>query len=319
MTPLDLTALPLFQLPPELRFMVYRELWTCLVKPDKVYPDDNTESDDASARDEVDSRASSSHSDAVETTDIDEAKIEQFSMLKNLQSLRNTCRKIRDEIDEEFFKHVLSKTQVHLGCADPPRQPAEQSIETDREFFEILRAFSIFTKHVEHVSVHWDGCRCDEGIWQHLGQSAHVLDWLLECEQLRTLEIVFRNPIADNLQFAKGWVPGRVRWGLWREGDDLFCDWCQKKFAQVLATVDKAVGRFWCSAGREGVPAGWRKTVVFRENGQWKETGFFREERNEAEAEEGKNTGAVIKGSPEYRFKYYIGAVDIVWPRMNTL
>ncbi|EGO57524.1 hypothetical protein NEUTE1DRAFT_109759 [Neurospora tetrasperma FGSC 2508] len=166
-------------LPAEIRFMIYREIWTL-----EADVDSDTDSD--------------SDSNALHQAH------QQLEMITAFQNLAITCRQIREELITEYFTRVLPKTQLHLGSVYPPRHslyrgrgpacpPPEFSplAHTNHKSFEVLQSSSLFIEHTQHVSIHWGGCLCTEGSMYQCPIRPRGLEWLAELEDLRTVEVVF--------------------------------------------------------------------------------------------------------------------------------
>ena len=303
--------------------------------------DSNSDEDTNSNSDED----TESRDNENENADIEEDLVlvnHQLEAILTLQHLAQTCTKLRDEVLTEFFANALSRTQIHLGNAYPVSRPYRRLINpypgkqlpvgfatANGRIFEELSASCLFTTHIQHVSLHWPSCWCRR--WSHFTGVCRpdaVLDWLADtCKQLKTLELVFTDPLYPKEgQFSKAYVPG-VRdpeepWErMWNE-HDLFCDDCRRKLARVMSRLDKVVGRPWYPHHNPDI-AGRFHTVVFREHGEWVADAWFMRERAAAAAveEAGQGATAVVKktSGSQYKFAHHFGAIDVVWPLADTI
>ncbi|KAK1780288.1 hypothetical protein QBC45DRAFT_391563 [Copromyces sp. CBS 386.78] len=318
--------LHLLSLPAEIRFMIYKEVWAVTVKPGS---DDDENVENVEDVDSDNERDSNFDSDQDSESDVEEdfAQInQQLEAFASLQNLANTCAQIRDELIAE-----LAHTQVHLRNSHPRLHAYFAHRASHFDFLEKLRSSPLFTKHVQHVSLHWDKCIITLGSQYHFPQDCNeVLDWLGKCEQLKTLELVITDPLYSATEdFLKEWVPGMVaptedeRWQEIWHVPDFFCRECRRKLTEVMMTLEKAVGRPWYPDDNPNI-AGRRYRIVVRGDGKWAEKGWFQRERHTAGVEEedleGNKIDAVVKKeAPEYKFKHHFGAVGVVWPLLDRI
>ncbi|KAK3948114.1 hypothetical protein QBC32DRAFT_66402 [Pseudoneurospora amorphoporcata] len=201
---------PILRLPLEIRFMIYRELWTHLADPDNEDLDDDDSNSEGEDNNEEDPNSHSHHNDDSDWEDLEQVT-QHLEMVTTIKNLRNSCHQVRDELIAEFFTRVLSKTQIHVGDVYPPeprydssgRRPTPrgkilQLPLINPKIFKVLQSSSLVTQYIQHVSVRWDGCSCAEakrmnrdmrhfGVWYTDAVRATGLDWLAECESLKTL------------------------------------------------------------------------------------------------------------------------------------
>ena len=169
---------PILRLPAEIRFMICRESCAHLADPEHEDPD-NDEMKDNNSDSCIDDDVYESDSEDLDLTN------DQLQMVTTLRNLANSCHQIRDELTGEFFTRILSKTQVHLGDVYParrgprrrfpaPRHKVSRLSLINRKISDVLRSSSLFAKHIQHVSVHWDGCHCKERTFI---QPSHMPGW----------------------------------------------------------------------------------------------------------------------------------------------
>lgn len=135
-----------------------------------------------------------------------------------LEFLALTCRKIRDEVLYEYITHILLYTQIHLG--------------SEHRILQVFRASSLLTGHVNYISLLWGSCVCarDGDVIQR-GNHPGGLRWLLNLQQLATLELVFTDPRYNGMQqFTRSGLalpaPADEDWDEENNGDhDEFMDW----------------------------------------------------------------------------------------------
>ncbi|KAK3948112.1 hypothetical protein QBC32DRAFT_373805 [Pseudoneurospora amorphoporcata] len=285
--------LHLLSLPAEIRFMIYREVWAVTVKPGS---EDGENVEDIDSHNELDSNSDSDQdSESVDEEDLNQIN-QQFESVASLQNLANTCAQIRDELITE-----LAHTQIHLRNSHPRLHAYFAYRASHYGFLERLRSSPLFTKHVQHVSLHWDKCIITLGSQYHYLQDCNeVPDWLGKCEQLKTLELVITDPLYSATEdFTKEWVPG-----------------------MVAPTEDER--NLPLSHDDNPNIAGRRYSIVVRGDGKWAETGWFQREMHTAGVEEedleGNKIDAVVKKqAPEYKFKHHFGTVGVVWPLLDRI
>ncbi|KAK3340194.1 hypothetical protein B0H65DRAFT_510377 [Neurospora tetraspora] len=296
---------PILRLPAEIRFMIYREIWT-------LPADLDSDSDGDSDGDSDNDSDSQSDSDSDSNSDSDSEDVDQVNqqlvMITTIQNLAITCRKIREELIDEYFTRILPKTQLHLGSVYPPlrslyrcRGPAHRPPKlsplalTNYEIFEVLQSSSLFTDHLQHVSIHWGGCLCFGGSRYQISIRPHGLDWLAELENLKTVEVVLTD-------------------------DMVACDNCSSKLLMLPRTLEKILFRVFIS-----------DVVVEEYEAQlrewfWGQRPSFlaymaaMEEEEDLDAPDGKEEGIPErKELVSHKIEHHIGAIEVEWPLSDTV
>ena len=326
----------ILSIPVEVRFMIINAIWNTTTECDS-HQDKDVESDS-----HEDKGIDSDNALYFKGSDEDLTLINhQLAAVTALKNLAHTCSQIRKEVITEFFTNALSRTQIHLGsaygvprsyfrCRGPGHKPPQRSklAVTNDCIFAEMRESLLFTKNLRHVSLHWGGCYCWQGTPSSgtARQPDGVLNWLGNCQQLTTLELIFTDPLyCTKERFTKGWIPGVARpdepWEqMWQE-NDLFCQDCRRKLVGVMSTLDKVVGRPWYPHGNPDI-AGRFYTIVFRQNGEWVTDEWFLEDRDTVKQveQEGDEVDAVVKKVPEeFEFKHHFGAIKVVWPLADSI
>ncbi|KAK3494442.1 uncharacterized protein B0T23DRAFT_394564 [Neurospora hispaniola] len=278
------------RLPAEIRFMIYRPIWTL-----EADLDNNTDSDSDSSSD---SHLDDNNNDLVALHQAHQ----HLEMITAIQNLAITCQQIREELITEYFTRVLPKTQIHLGSVYPPRHSLYRGrgpacppprfsalAHTNHKSFEVLQSSSLFIEHIQHVSIHWGGCLCTEGSMYQCPIRPCGLEWLTELEDLRTVEVVFTDEPSS-------------------------CKNCLAKLLMLPRTLEKILFRVLISD-------------VVAEAYEARLTEWFWGQRPKfltymAAMEEEEEEEEVIperKESGLYKIEHHIGAVVVDWPLSDTV
>ncbi|KAL0473800.1 hypothetical protein QR685DRAFT_595463 [Neurospora intermedia] len=282
------------RLPAEIRFMIYREVWTL-----EADLDSNTDSDtDSDSDSNSDSHLGSGDDDSVALYKANQ----QLEMITAIQNLAITCQQIREELITEYFTRVLPKTQIHLGSVYPPRYslyrgggpafpPPKFSAlaHANHKSFEVLQSSSLFTEHTQHVSIRWGRCLCIQGSMYQCPIRPCGLEWLTELEDLRTVEVV----LTDELSSCKN---------------------CLEKLLMLPRTLEKILFRVFISdAVAEAYEA--RLTEWF-----WgQRPGFLAYMAAMENEEEEVIPERKVEESGLYKIEHHIGAVVVEWPLLDTV
>ncbi|KAK3401090.1 hypothetical protein B0T20DRAFT_495337 [Sordaria brevicollis] len=95
-----------------------------------------------------------------------------------LISLALTCHSIRNEVVNEFIKHIFTATMLHLGV--------------NRQVLKGVKLLFPLIHNLQHVTLIWGRCSCDQaGIDTRELRYLKNLRWMGQLEQLKTLEVLF--------------------------------------------------------------------------------------------------------------------------------
>ena len=317
------TGFNFLSLPAEIRLMIYREVSPYIIQSNSDKDKDVTVHYYSHFQDDAFLKAKTEDKTEYIRDRIDH-QLDQIphyvDAIADLHNLHNTCTQIRSEILGEF-----PLTQVHLRNHLPPLHASSTSCEvTHYTFFATLRFSALITNNVQHVSLYWDACiyAMQKNHPFHALNNGHneVLDWLAECPQLKTLELIVPDP--DFTHSADYGFPASQdkRWlEMWlgdRHGE-LFCEHCRRRFLEVLGKLETVVGRpFYYDDGPEVVAPRFR--IVPHQDGMWARKEWFEKMGDKGMADDAVDVVEKRQGR-EYKFLYHFGAADVVWPLMDRI
>ncbi|KAK3401089.1 hypothetical protein B0T20DRAFT_477206 [Sordaria brevicollis] len=265
------------RLPPELRIIVYRELWTLPVGRD---------------------------------------------LTSGIKSLAQTCRQMRKEVLDEYIKHILPRTQIHLS--------------ENRMVLETLTSARFLTRHLQHVSLLIGHCFCRDdptGNWfSNYSKGCTLLVDEINVPNLKTVELVFTDehyralrsltkdatstPLTpleadlDNPDDLEEWHPEAIHpW---------FCPDCWEMLLELPHTVEKVVFKVCPSATGEKAE-GITGPVAVSET--WDVTEWWHQMRylNNRFLHELMEPLPPKLEPKTYQIEYHVGDVNVEWPLDNEI